>query len=168
MPRIELAQLAESNIQRLSRIAGIIAIGILVGMMLFTVLDVFLRAVFNRPLPGSVDVIEIGMVAVGFLGLSLCAMREMHVKVDLVVSLLPKRAQRIIVSFGYLIGLGICILLSWQAFQEGIAVRELNTLSSTLEIPVFPFYWVVALGFALLCLAILVFLARSLTQAIKG
>jgi TRAP-type C4-dicarboxylate transport system permease small subunit len=115
-----------------------------------------------------VDVIEIGMVAVGFLGLSLCAMREMHVKVDLVVSLLPKRAQRIIVSFGYLIGLGICILLSWQAFQEGIAVRELNTLSSTLEIPVFPFYWVVALGFALLCLAILVFLARSLTQAIKG
>ena len=111
------------------------------------------------------DLIEIGMVLVGFLGLAWCAMRGMHVKIDLVVvSLLPKRAQRIIESFGYIIGLLICALLSWQAFREGIVMREMNALSSTVEIPLFPFYWATALGYALLCLAILVLLGRSLTR----
>jgi len=168
MQRITLAQFAERNIYGLSRIAGIIAIGVLVGMMLFTVLDVFLRAVFSRPLPGSVDFIEIGMVLVGFLGLAWCAMRGMHMKLDLFVSFLPKRLQGMIGIFGHVIGLCTCILLSWRAFLEGIAVREMNLVASTVHIPLFPFYWVVGVGFALLSLSILVLLGRSLGEAIKG
>lgn len=164
----KITQFAESEIELLSKILGIVAIGVLVAMMLFTVLDVFLRAFFNRPIRGDVELIEVGMVCTSFLGLAWCAMRGMHIKVDLVVSFLPKRTQRIIDSFGYLLGLGICILLAWQGLLEGIANWKMNSLSATLEFPIFPFYWVVALGFAVLCLAILVLLTRSLTEVIRG
>jgi TRAP-type C4-dicarboxylate transport system permease small subunit len=164
----KIAQFAESEIEVLSKILGIVAIGVLVAMMLFTVLDVFLRAFFNRPIRGDVELIEVGMVCTSFLGLAWCAMQGMHIKVDLVVSFLPTRVRGIIDIFGYLLGVGMSALLAWQGFLEGIANWKMNTVSATLEFPLFPFYWVVALGFAALCLAILVLLTRSLTEVMQG
>ena len=164
---LKLSQFIESKINILSRLMGIIAICVLVVMMLFTVLNVVMRAFFNSPIPGDVELIEVGMVCVGFLGLAWCAIRGMHIGVDLVVSFLPRRTQAVFDSFGYLIGLGICILLTWRSFAEGIGIRELHNLSSTLNFPMFPFYWVTALGYGVLCMAILVLLVRSLSEAKK-
>lgn len=76
MQRIQLVQSAESKIGGLSRVLGIIAIGILVGMMLVTVIDVLLRGVFHSSFPGSLDLTEVGMVLVGFLGLSWWALEN--------------------------------------------------------------------------------------------
>lgn len=163
-----IAQFAENDIEILSKILGIVAIGVLVAMMLFTVLDVLLRAFFNSPIRGDVELIEVGMVCTSFLGLAWCAMKGMHIKVDLVVSFLPTRVKGIIDIFGYLLGVGICALLAWQGFLEGIANLKMNNVSATLEFPLFPFYWVVALGFAALCLSILVLLVRALTEVIQG
>lgn len=168
MPFMKIAHFFERSIFTLNRTMGIVGIIMLVIMMLFTVLDVFLRAFFNHPIPGDVELIEMLMVCVGFLGLAWCAMRGMHIKVDLVVSFLPKRAQGFIDSFGYIIAFGICAVVVRQSIIEGFANREMNNLSPTLGIPVYPLYWVLAFGYAILCLALLVLLARSLKEAVKG
>ena len=167
MRLLQISQFAENKINLLSRLTGIFAICVLVAMMLLTVLNVVMRAFFNSPIPGDVELIEVGMVCVGFLGLAWCATKGMHISVDLVVTFLPKRSQAVIDSFGYLIGLGISILLAWRGFMEGVANREMNNLSSTLGFPLFPFYWITALGYGVFCLAILVLLVRSLSEAIK-
>lgn len=159
------ARWVEEKIGALSRFLGIIAIGILLAMMLFTVVNVFLRAVFNRPIPGDVELIEIAMVCTSFLGLAWCAIKEKHIRVDLLVASFPKRAQAIIDGVGYGAALVTCIVISWQSVVEGIANREINRLSASLGIPVYPFYWVTALGFAVLCMALLVLIARAVRKA---
>jgi TRAP-type C4-dicarboxylate transport system permease small subunit len=164
---LKAAQSAEDKIEIVSRILGIIAIGVLVAMMLFTVLNVVLRAFFNRPIPGDVELIEISMVCTSFLGVAWCAMKEKHIRVDLLVSFLPKRAQGIIDSFCYLLALGATIIIAWQSIQEGFANREIDRLSASLGIPIFPFYWVTALGYGVLSLAILVLIVRSLIKAVN-
>ena len=68
-----MGQFIENKIYALSRIMGIIAIAVLVAMMLFTVLDIFLRAFFNKPIPGDVEIIERSMVCVGFFWLAWCS-----------------------------------------------------------------------------------------------
>ena len=163
----KVARFAETKIYALSRIMGIIAIAVLVAMMLFTVLDIFLRAFFNHPIPGDVEVIERSMVCVGFFGLAWCALRGMHIKVDLVVGFLPKRIQCIIDIFNCLLGLFLCIFIVWFSFLESIANLEMHTVSNVLRVPLFPFYWFVTFGYGVLGLAILVLLARSLKEAIK-
>ena len=164
----KMAQVTESKIYALSRIMGIIAIAVLVAMMLFTVLDIFLRAFFNHPIPGDVEVIERSMVCVGFFGLAWCALRGMHIKVDLVVGFLPKRVQGIIDIFNYLLGLFLCIFVVWFSFLESIANLEMHTVTSILRVPLFPFYWFVTVGYGVLGLAILVLMTRSLKEAVKG
>lgn len=158
---------AEDGIYVLSRILGIIAIVVLVAMMFFTVLDVFLRAFFNFPIPGSVEIIELSMVCAGFFGLAWCAMRGMHIKVDLVVSLMPRGLQSICDSFGYALGLGVCVIFAWRGFAEGIANLEMNNISSILKVPLYPFYWIMSIGWAILCLAIMIHLIKSIVEAVK-
>lgn len=162
-----IAQYVEGWIYGLSKIMGIIAIIVLVAMMLFTVLDIFLRAFFNSPIMGDVEIIEMSMVCVGFFGLAWCAMRGMHIKVDLIVAFLPKRVQEIINSVNYIFGFGLCFLFAWRGLLEGLANRDMNALTNILNAPLFPLFWIVALGYAALCLAILVLLVRSFKGAIK-
>jgi TRAP-type C4-dicarboxylate transport system permease small subunit len=164
----KMARFAERNVYALSRTMGIIAITVLVAMMLFTVLDIFLRAFFNHPIPGDVEVIERSMVCVGFFGLAWCALRGMHIKVDLVVGFLPKRVQGIIDTFNYLLGLFLCIFIVWFSFLESIANLKMKTVTSILRVPLFPFYWFVTVGYGVLGLAILVLMTRSLKEAAKG
>jgi TRAP-type C4-dicarboxylate transport system permease small subunit len=61
----------------------------------------------------------------------------------------------------------MCILLTWRGFAEGIITREMNILSSTLGFPMWPFYWVTAVGYGVFCLAIIVLLVRSLSEITK-
>lgn len=146
---------------------GIIAIGTLVAMMLFTVANVVLRAFFNRPIPGDAELIEIAMVCTGFLGVAWCAIKGKHIRVDLLVSFFPKRAQCIIDVLGYLAVLGASTIIAWRSVVEGLANRQMHRLSPSLEIPIFPFYWVTSLGYAVLCLAILVLIARSIRDIVE-
>ena len=147
---------------------GFIAVCILVAMMILTVLDVILRRVFNSPIPFSLELVEFMMVMTGFLGLAWCAMSESHIRVDLIVSKMPTRVRGIIDSLCYLAGFGISGIIAWRSVMECLAIRKLHTESTVLGIPIFPFYLVVAAGFAALALAILILLARSLKEAGKG
>ena len=164
---INISKWVDSFIKLLSRFMGIIGICVLVLMMLFTVLNIIMRAFFNHPIPGDVELIEVGMVCVGFLGLAWCAIRGMHIGVDLLVSFLPRRIQSIFDCFGYLISLGIVFLLTWQAVAEGLVNREMNILSSTLGFPMWPFYLVCGIGYGVFCLAIAALLVKSLAEAVK-
>jgi TRAP-type C4-dicarboxylate transport system permease small subunit len=135
-------------------------------MMLFTVANVVLRAFFNRPIPGDAELIEMTMVCTGFLGVAWCALKGKHIRVDLFVSFLPKRAQGIIDVFGYIAVLGASIIIAWQSIVEGFANRAMDRLSPSLGIPVFPFYWVTGLGYGVLCLVLLVLIARSIIREV--
>jgi TRAP-type C4-dicarboxylate transport system permease small subunit len=158
---------AEKAVYNLSRALGIIAIVILVAMMLFTVLNVVMRAFFNRPIPGDVELIEIAMVCTGFLGLAWCAIKEKHIRVDLLVQFFPKRGQAIVDIIGYLGALGACVIIAWQSINEGLANKGLETASASLEIPLYPFYWVTAAGYVLLCLALLVLIVRAVKRGVQ-
>ena len=168
MPIMKKAPFITRTINTISKSLGLIAICILVMMMILTVLDVFLRRVFNSPIPFSLELIEFMMVLTGFLGLAWCATSGSHIRVDLIVSSMPARARGIIDSLCYLAGFGMSVIIAWQSVMECMAIREMHTESPVLGIPKYPFYLVVAAGFAALALSVLILLARSLKEASKG
>lgn len=161
------ARSAEGIIDAISRVLGIISIVFLLAMMLLTVSDVVLRKFFNSPIFGSVELIEIMMVITGFLGLAWCALKGGHIKVDLIVESMPRRWQGIIDSFIYILSFGICIILAWRSISESNFIREMNNTTPSLDIPLFPFYYVLTAGFTMLSLTILVLLVKSVKKALK-
>lgn len=152
---------AAEAINRISRAMGVVAVGILLIMMLFTVCDVLLRYFFNRPIYGSLETTMFLMVCVGCLGMAWAATTGTHVKVDLVVSKYPPWAQTIIDSINYLIVIGVCVIIGWRSFRESLATIHYGMSSETLHIPFYPFYWILVFGYFLLLLVVIILFVQS-------
>ena len=83
----------EKIIRRIIEFSGILAVFVLVTMMILTVIDVFLRYCFSRPIVGSQELIVLLMVCVVFLGLGWCTLNKNHIKVDIIESILSRKSR---------------------------------------------------------------------------
>lgn len=151
-----------------SRVMIIVAMVVVVAMMLLTVSDVFLRYIFKNPVPDSQELTEYLMVCVAFLGMAWVAIKGEHITVSLVVSRLSPRSQAIFDSVTYFLGLGVVVLISWRNFSEAPIVRQIGLDSLLLGVPEYPFYLVLAVGLAILCLVMLIQLIQHVSKAVKG
>jgi TRAP-type C4-dicarboxylate transport system permease small subunit len=143
------------------------AAGVLAAMMLLTVSDVFLRYSFSRPIIGTTELTEIMMICVAFLGLAWCAVKRGHLKVDLVMAHFSPRIQAIVDSITLLAVLGLCVFITWRSFLESITVMRLGSTSSLLEVPDYPFYFILTFGFAILCVVMVTNLIEVVAKAVK-
>jgi TRAP-type C4-dicarboxylate transport system permease small subunit len=141
-----------------------VATAVLGLMVLLTTADVLLRYIFRSPITGAYELTEFMMVVVAFPALAWCAVKGGHVKVDLVMSRLPPRVQSIVDSITLLAALGTYVIMTWQGAMQANLVKA---TSSLLRWPHVPFYWVMALGLAVLCLAIVTLVIKNIAEAVK-
>jgi len=140
--------------------------GVIAAMMLVTVADVIGRRLFNHPVKGSYELSEFMLVIVVYFNLASCELRDGNVTIDLLVSRFRKRTQSIINSFAYVLFLLISCLLTWRLFVYGI--NEVGGYHTTvLQIPIFPFPLIAALGCFLLSFVVLVRLLLFLSSVVE-
>lgn len=157
----------EAVIHAITRVASKIAMVLLFLMMCLVAADVFGRYLFNHPIGGTIDIIELSLVFVVFLTTADVASRKAHVMVNLVTSRFSKGLQSIMNSAMSLASLVIVALITWQLGVRGwtqILHPTLYTLY--LEIPLGPFLLVAAVGSLLLSLVLAVNFCRDLAQAL--
>jgi TRAP-type C4-dicarboxylate transport system permease small subunit len=158
-------QTVETIVHATARVANSLGMIALVLMMLVTVIDVFLRSAFNRPILGVVELAEYAMVAVVYLALPLCAFRAGHARVETLSVLFPPGLLRIVDIITSLLSLGILSLMTWQAFLEFGNMLEAKRASDMLGMPAYPFYLIVALGSLILAFVLVVILLRLLQRS---
>jgi TRAP-type C4-dicarboxylate transport system permease small subunit len=151
-------------IYSLSRWLGYLAVTVLGLMMLLTVADVSGRYFFNSPISGATEISRLMMVLIVFPALGWAALGKTHVRVDLLVTRFPPRAQAIINIITLLIALGTYFVITWQSFLESAVVHRQTSL---LQISFTPFYWVMSVGFAVFCLAIAVLIIENIIKAVE-
>jgi TRAP-type C4-dicarboxylate transport system permease small subunit len=152
---------------RAVRILSMVAMGIIVVMMLLTVAEVIMRYTLNRVIFGSMEITEFLMTAL-VLAMAWCALQGKHVKVELVITNFPQRAQSVIGSIAYVLSLGFCFLVAWQNAMQALSVQQTDQVTNALRLPLYPFYFLISFGFAILCLAIVILLVKTIIKAVEG
>jgi TRAP-type C4-dicarboxylate transport system permease small subunit len=139
---------AVAQLGRISRIllyAGTVA---LIGMMLATTADVVLRAAVNQPIRGVVDMVEITMLLVVFLGLPDAFLRGEQVTVDVIDHLASPRVVAALRLAGAALSALFLALLATNIVQPLLDAWRFGDRKADLPVPLYP---LVAL--VLLCLA---------------
>ncbi len=144
-----------------SQLVGFAVSLVIAFMMLLTVADVLGRFLFRAPITGTPELTEFMMIVIVFPALAWCALAGRHVLVDLIIKRFSPSIQAFIKTITLLLSLLIYVILTIASFYESI---EVNTKTGLLRIPHAPFYWIMSLGFALFCVAILVLLVRNMTE----
>jgi len=156
------------KIEALSRITGLVAMGVLFLMMLLTVADVFLRAVFNRPIIGATEITEQMMVAVAFLGFGWCALQDRQIRVDLFVARYRPGTRRRVDIGVILVSMVLVGVICWRTLLMTLRVHQLGITCAFIGIPKYPFYAVAAFGWAVLLLAMACLLIKSIKERVQA
>jgi TRAP-type C4-dicarboxylate transport system permease small subunit len=155
-------QIFKSAVLNIVRWLDWLAAAAIVAMMALTCADVVMRW-FRMPIKGTFELISfMGAIAVaGSIAHTLVA--QGHVAVNLLVRLLPPRAQGVIECLiaclsGLLFG-----IMAWQCLLYGQGFQHSGEVSATLQLPLYPVTYGIALGAVVVCLVCLL----DLMQAIK-
>lgn len=152
-------------ISSLSRGLDIIAAGSVVAMAVLVTGNILMREIFNRPLLGTMDIVNIFMLLAISLGLAQCGLKNGHIAVEFFTERLPERAQGII---GMIVS-GTAILfwaaVVWFMGAYALDMKLSNQVAGTVAIPLYPTALAAALGILALLLVIVIKLVDAVRMA---
>ena len=129
-------------------------------MMLLTVADVLLRALVNKPIHGTYELIELGLACAIFVALPAVFLRDEHLVVDVVDSLAPKRTVRLLDLFGAVASLAVLAVMFWRMVPLARDMQEFGDVTADLSIPKIVYWIPVLLGVGASALATLAYIVR--------
>lgn len=137
-------------------ITNISAITIFI-MMMWIVVDVVLRSVFNAPIAGTIEITgEYLLVIIVYLSISHTYKEGGHVSVELFKDKLSKRAKKIVRVFTNLIAIVAFVVLGIANFSKGLLYFSTNIrTTSLLNYPLAPALMIITLGVFLLVINLL-------------
>jgi TRAP-type C4-dicarboxylate transport system permease small subunit len=138
---------------------------VLVGMVILTSTDIFLRRAFNSPFPFTYELVEFMLVLVAYSYVPFTTSLARHVSMDTLTMHLPAATRKRILLAGDILTIILFALISWQNVLQGINVLHQGATTAILHVPKFPFQFMVALGSALACL---VFLSKIIKSQLGG
>ena len=152
----KIGGITESGTHTFTGILGKISAGFIFIMMLLVTADVFGRYVFNKPIKGTGEIVELMMVLVVFLAFAHSIFQKGNVTVDLLISRLSSRTNailNIVTSLGSAVILGLIV---WQLSIKGVeGVVTSHRVTLLLGIPETPIFFAAAFGGLIACVELL-------------
>ena len=126
------------------------------ALMFFVVGEVVGRRVFNRPIPGAIDWIEVYMAIFAFLPAAYAQRLGVHVRMEMVVAKMRGRLLWSVECFAVCIGVVYCLIIidkSWEHFLRAFIDGD-STIDVQLE--TWPGKFVVPFALTLLCIRLMI------------
>lgn len=121
-------------------------IGIILAAIVVTA-DVLMRALFSKPISGTSEYVGYIMILASYFGLGICTANRSHLKVDLLVQLLPQKAQVVNDMINALLVITVASIMLYASVNQGLIAMKLMTRGTFSKVPNWPFYLFMGLGY---------------------
>lgn len=127
----------------------------LVAILLIMFVDITLRYTIKVSILGAYEIIEYLMVIAITFCMAHTEMHNGHVKVSMLTERFGPRLYQITRSFGYLIQSVMLFFVMFANIQQAHYIKTAHSTSAIHKIPAYPFYYVIAVGFGIFGLVML-------------
>lgn len=160
-----MTRLERSIFSITQKINWVAAVAVII-MMVLTCADVILRF-FRHPIPGTYETVGLlGAIVVSFSLAHTSVMRG-HISVEFIVQRLPKTAQIVVDGINSLLGAALFGLITWQSMLYALNLMHTGEVSLTLQVPIYPFVYGIAVGSGMLCVVLFIDFFKSLKRTIR-
>ncbi|WP_209942297.1 TRAP transporter small permease [Rhizobium halophytocola] len=122
----------------------VIPIAALTAMMLITVADVFMRYVFNAPISGSYDIVEICLLVSVYFALPSVILEGEPILIDLIDGMISPRALFLLKAVAALVCVLVLCFIFWSMLTPAHEAYEYGDVKLELGLPVW-IIWAFAL-----------------------
>ena len=153
-------------ISRIMAATGAFTLGV---MMMVTVIDVFGRFFFSRPLEGAFELVGILLVIAGSWGMGYCQLLKGHVRINILTNYFPEKMQGVIMLAAYAIAISMTATITWKTLQRTYAYyhKTLGSVTETLSMPYWPFMFALAVGLGWTCIIFIIDFIKTAVEVIK-
>jgi TRAP-type C4-dicarboxylate transport system permease small subunit len=116
---------------------------------------IYNRTDFFGPIIGGQEIAELFMLIMIVFGLSYCAFKEGHIRVDLIMQHISRKASLGFDMLAHLASFAFYLIIAWQAIRFGLDNITDKSVTTILQIPNTPFNFILALGAGLTALVFL-------------
>lgn len=132
----------------LDKVAGLC----IAGTVFLVVANVLMRTVFKHPFLGAYEYVGFSTALIVGFSLAYCAIMESHITVDLITNKLPHGIRNVLAIAAEIISFYFLTMVTWQLVKYAGSIYSTGEVSPTTEVPIYPFIYLVALGFFALSL----------------
>lgn len=136
---------------------------VIVAMMVLTCADVILRY-FGYPIRGAYDITRVLGSVIFSLPIAYSCIKGYQVAVDSVFRRAPRIVRILVDSIVCLFSMAITAMIAWRAIYLGHDLYVRGRVTDTIPIPLWPFIYVMVLGFIVYCLVLLAEHLKALTR----
>lgn len=126
------------------------------ALMMLGVAQVLGRKFLNWPIYGYIDLVEIMMSFLVFMGLAYTERLGGHIRMEIIVSMLPKRMVWLFELIGVLVGMFVVGVLTYYTFTHAVRAYDSGDSTMDAQIVLWPSKLVVSLSLGLLFIRLVV------------
>lgn len=120
-----------------------LAAAILLAMVAVVTADILLRDFFSSGIPWANEVSEYALYVITVLTAPWLLRRGQHVRIDIVLTMVPPLLAWLMEALGDLLGLAVCLML--LRYGLSMSYDSWSTGSTTIKNLIFPEWWLLAL-----------------------
>lgn len=120
------------------------------GVMILGVVQVIGRSVFNQPVRGYVDIVEVAITVFAFLAISYCQRLAGHVRMEIIIGRFKGRLLWVTEVFGTVVAIFIVAVLMYYGWEHFDRAWSIGDSSIDVSITLWPSKLMVPLAFAML------------------
>lgn len=153
----------EKSIKAIASTLGILATLATLVMMVSIAIDVFFRLLYDRSVPGVLEISETALVTAVFLGLSYTGVTNSHIAVDLLTERLSKPVLRWVLAAAWTLSTAFLLWILWATLTRAISSLAYGeTRMGLVAWPIWPARWIIVIGLAAMLLVSIANLARTI------
>ena len=140
----------------------------LAAMMLITVADVIMRAVFNLPITGTYDLVQLFLVGTVFLSIPDVFLHDKDIVIDFVDHVFGARAVGALKLIANILALTFLAVLLWRMIPPALDAARFHEVSPDLSIPMDVHWALMIAGIVITLPAALCVLIESVAEFSRG
>ena len=139
----------------------------IMGVMFLGVVQVVGRSIFNYPVRGYVDIVEIAMTIFAFLGISYCQKLGGHIRMEIIIGRFKGRSFFLTEIFGTLIVIFIVAILMIYGWEHFMRAWTIGDSTMDIDIVLWPSKLLVPFAFAMLLVRLTIQLVGFIRLAVN-
>lgn len=157
-----LADILERTVNRVANLLLALGGTVLTAMMVLACANMVMRGALSAPIRGTYELMGFAGALVCAFALAATQIQKGHIALTMIAGKLPQGLERAIDFTSHLACSTFFALVAWRTSIYASSLIEFGELSQDLHLPFHPFVYAVALGCAVLALALLADLLRVL------
>lgn len=140
----------DRQLGRIEYVTALVSGGVIFFLMMLGITQVLGRKLFNVPIFGYIDIVELAMIVFALLPIAYCQQLGGHVRMEILIGRLGGRPRYLAEFSATLIAIAVVGTLGWYGFQHGLRALTNGDTTIDAEYVTWPWKMLVPFAFAVL------------------